>query len=183
MAFTQDDCRRFIELVRQRHESAIVILRALGLISVLCYFLHFVSYWRLTPELRVAPTRTEKKRTVKKRALDEWDGGNDFGVGAGGVGKEAGGQKKDGEGLKSQKSGNYEEKRKELGGTPGKGRRESGTEQVLGDARTKSGRRGETIGHKPAAGSQKGRSSWEKRRLGINSGEGAKGLGNRRNIG
>ena len=61
MAFTQDDCRRFSELVRQRHESAFVILRALGLISVLCYFLHFVSYWRLTPELRVVPTRTKKK--------------------------------------------------------------------------------------------------------------------------
>ena len=61
MACTQDDCRRFSELFRQRHESAIVILRALGLISGLCYiFVHFVSYWRLTPELSVAPARTKK---------------------------------------------------------------------------------------------------------------------------
>ena len=66
MAFTQDDCRRFSELVRQRHESAIVILRALGLTSVLCYFLHFVSYWRLTPELRVAPARTKQIQMLVK---------------------------------------------------------------------------------------------------------------------
>ena len=70
MAFTQDDCRRFSELVRQRHESAFVILRALGLISVLCYFLHFVSYWRLTPELRVAPARTKKMLLCLRHALN-----------------------------------------------------------------------------------------------------------------
>ena len=34
MVFTQNDCRRFLKLVCQRHESAIVILRAFGLISV-----------------------------------------------------------------------------------------------------------------------------------------------------
>ena len=43
-------------------KSAIVISRAFGLIRVLClfFFSHFVSYWRLTPELRVAPVRTKK---------------------------------------------------------------------------------------------------------------------------
>ena len=51
----------------------LVFIRVFGLIliCVLCFLLHFVSYWRLTPELRVAPTRTKKNRTT---------GSNPFGV-------------------------------------------------------------------------------------------------------
>ena len=107
------------------------------------------------------------------------DGGSDFGVGTGcGYGG-----RRTGEGwIRIEQSKKW--KLLEKNGSSWEKHQGGGQkEQVLADARTKSGPRGETIGHKADAGSQKGGSRWEKtERVGSNTGEGARGLGHRRNI-